>query len=158
VVDQEYFDSKIRPLLETNDVEFIGEIAEMEKDDFLGNALALLFPVDWPEPFGLVMIEALACGTPVIARPCGSVPELLRHGVTGLMASDVDGLVRAVQAIPSISRQKCRAEFEARFTANVMAASYEQIYCQLIDRRCTEVPHNNGRSLRKMAEGERSIA
>jgi glycosyltransferase involved in cell wall biosynthesis len=153
VVDQEYFDSKIRPLLETNDVEFIGEIAEMEKDDFLGNALALLFPVDWPEPFGLVMIEALACGTPVIARPCGSVPEVLRHGVTGLMASDVDGLVRAVQAIPSISRQKCRAEFEARFTANVMAANYERIYCQLIDRRCIEVRHNDGRSHRKVVEG-----
>ena len=82
-VDQEYFDSKIRPLLKTDDVEFIGEIGEREKNEFLGNATALLFPIDWPEPFGLVMIEALACGTPVIARPCGSVPEVLRRGVTG---------------------------------------------------------------------------
>jgi glycosyltransferase involved in cell wall biosynthesis len=156
-VDQEYFDNKIKPLFETADVEFVGEIAEREKDDFLGNALALLFPVDWPEPFGLVMIEALACGTPVIARPCGSVPEVLSHGETGFMASDVDGLVRAVQAITSISRQKCRAEFEARFTAGVMAANYEQIYCQLIDRRSMEVRHNDSRSHRKMVEAERSI-
>ena len=156
-VDQEYFDNKIKPLFETADVEFVGEIAEREKDDFLGNALALLFPVDWPEPFGLVMIEALACGTPVIARPCGSVPEVLSHGETGFMASDVDGLVRAVQAITSISRQKCRAEFEARFTAGVMAANYEQIYCQLIDRRRMEVRHNDSRSHPKMVGAERSI-
>src|ERR1700758_706729 len=103
------------------------------------------------------MIEALACGTPVIARPCGSVPEVLRDGVTGIMASGIDGLVRAVQAIPSISRQKCRAEFEARFTANVMAANYEQIYCQLIDRRRIEVRHNDSQSHAKAVEAERSI-
>src|SRR6201988_1189282 len=102
VVDQEYFDSNIRPLLKTEGVEFIGEIGEREKSDFLGNAIALLFPVDWPEPFGLVMIEALACGTPVIARPCGSVPELLRDGVTGFVHANLDGLVDAVHRISSI--------------------------------------------------------
>jgi glycosyltransferase involved in cell wall biosynthesis len=153
VVDQEYFDSKIRPLLKTEGVEFIGEIGEREKSDFLGNAIALLFPVDWPEPFGLVMIEALACGTPVIARPCGSVPEVLRHGVTGLMASGVDDLVQAVRAIPSISRQRCREEFEARFTANVMAANYEQIYCQLIDDAPTQARQNDGQPARRIAAG-----
>jgi glycosyltransferase involved in cell wall biosynthesis len=103
------------------------------------------------------MIEALACGTPVIARPCGSVPEVLRHGVTGVMASDVDSLVRAVQAITSISRQKCRAEFENRFTADVMTTNYEKIYCQLMDRGCTEVRHNEGGSRRKVPEVDRSI-
>jgi glycosyltransferase involved in cell wall biosynthesis len=128
-------------------------IGEREKSDFLGNAIALLFPVDWPEPFGLVMIEALACGTPVIARPCGSVPEVLRHGVTGLMASGVDDLVQAVHAIPSISRQRCREEFEARFTANVMAANYEQIYCQLIDDAPTQARQNDGQPARRIAAG-----
>jgi glycosyltransferase involved in cell wall biosynthesis len=155
-VDQEYFDSKIRPLLKTDDVEFIGEIGEREKNEFLGNATALLFPIDWPEPFGLVMIEALACGTPVIARPCGSVPEVLRHGVTGLVASDIDGLVQAVQAVSSLSRQRCRAEFEARFTAGVMAENYEQIYSQLIDDSRT-ARHSDGRSPRRGAEEEAVI-
>ena len=160
VVDQEYFNSKIRPLLNTEGVEFIGEIAERDKSDFLGNAIALLFPVDWPEPFGLVMIEALACGTPVIARPRGSVPEVLRHGVTGLLASGVDDLVQAVHAIASISRQSCRAEFEARFTANVMAANYERIYCQLINDPRTQARHNGGKPAPRIAarvvERERS--
>ena len=153
VVDQEYFDTKIRPLLKTEGVEFIGEIGKREKSDFLGNAIALLFPVDWPEPFGLVMIEALACGTPVIARPCGSVPEVLRDGMTGFMASSVDDLVQAVHAISSISRQCCRAEFEARFTASVMAANYEQIYCQLIDDPRTQARQNGGLPARGIVGG-----
>jgi glycosyltransferase involved in cell wall biosynthesis len=136
LVDRDYFETKIRPLLETGDVEFLGEISEREKSEFLGNAMALLFPVDWPEPFGLVMIEALTCGTPVIARPCGSVPEVLRHGVTGFMALSVAGLVQAVQQITSISRARCRAEFETRFTASV-ATNYERIYYQLVDKRRT---------------------
>jgi glycosyltransferase involved in cell wall biosynthesis len=129
--DREYFDSVIKPLLSVPGVEFIGEINEEEKRHFLGGALALLFTVDWPEPFGLVMIEALACGTPVIARPCGSVPEVLRHGVTGFIGSSVDELVAAVYKIGEISRQKCRDEFERRFTAEVMAANYERVYYQL---------------------------
>ena len=129
--DRDYFDTVIKPMLSAPGVEFIGEINEAEKQQFLGGALALLFPIDWPEPFGLVMIEALACGTPVIARPCGSVPEILRHGVTGSIGSSVEELVAAVENIGAISRQRCREEFETRFTAEVMASNYEQVYYQL---------------------------
>jgi Glycosyl transferases group 1 len=136
-VDREYFESKILPLLKWREVEFIGEIGERDKSEFLGNAIALVFPIEWPEPFGLVMIEAMACGTPVIARPCGSVPEVLRDGVPGFTASSVDGLAEAVRRISVISRQDCRAEFEARFTADVMAAKYEELYYRLIEERRT---------------------
>jgi glycosyltransferase involved in cell wall biosynthesis len=129
--DRDYFDSVIKPLLSAPGIEFIGEISEAEKQQFLGGAVALLFPVDWPEPFGLVMIEALACGTPLIARPCGSVPEVLRHGVTGYIGSSVHELVGAVHKLGDISRQKCREEFDCRFTAEVMAANYERVYWQL---------------------------
>jgi glycosyltransferase involved in cell wall biosynthesis len=129
--DREYFENVVKPLLSSPGIEFIGEINEGEKQDFLGDALALLFPVDWPEPFGLVMIEALACGTPVIARPCGSVPEVLRQGVTGFMAMDLDDLVAAAGKIDQISRARCREEFDQRFTAQVMAAHYERIYYEL---------------------------
>jgi glycosyltransferase involved in cell wall biosynthesis len=132
--DREYFDTVIRPLLSAPGIEFIGEINEAQKQDFLGGALALLFPVDWPEPFGLVMIEALACGTPVIARPCGSVPEVLRHGISGFIESSVDDLVDAVHKVHDISRRTCRDEFERRFTAEAMADNYEQVYYQLADR------------------------
>ena len=141
--DRQYFESVIKPLLTDPGVEFIGEINDIQKEEFLGGALALLFTVDWPEPFGLVMIEALACGTPVIARPCGSVPEILRDGVTGFMASSVDDLVDRVRKIPELSRAACRQEFEARFTAEVMAANYEQIYHQLLDR-CPAPEWRNG--------------
>jgi glycosyltransferase involved in cell wall biosynthesis len=130
-IDREYFDAVIKPRLSAPGIEFIGEINETEKQQFLGDALALLFPIDWPEPFGLVMIEALACGTPVIARRCGSVPEILRHGVTGFIGSSLAELVAAVENIGSISRRKCRDEFETRFTADVMAANYESVYSQL---------------------------
>ncbi len=133
--DREYFEAKIKPLLASPDVEFIGEINEKEKNDFLGQALALLFPIDWPEPFGLVMIEALACGTPVIARPCGSVPEILRHGVTGFIANEVEELVDAVKRIDQISRLRCREEFESRFTVEIMATNYEKVYWRVITER-----------------------
>jgi glycosyltransferase involved in cell wall biosynthesis len=132
VVDQDYFESDIRPRIDSRNVEFIGEIGEHEKNEFLGDALALLFPIDWPEPFGLVMSEALACGTPVIARPCGSVPEIIKHGVTGFVASSLDDLVHAVHNVSGIVRGKCREVFETRFTADAMAANYERIYYQLI--------------------------
>ncbi len=129
--DRQYFEAVIRPLLSTPGIEFIGEINEAQKQEFLGGALALLFPVDWPEPFGLVMIEALACGTPVIARPCGSVPEVLRHRVSGFVESSVDDLVDAVHKVHEISRRTCRDEFERRFTAEVMADNYEEVYYRL---------------------------
>jgi glycosyltransferase involved in cell wall biosynthesis len=134
-VDRDYFDAVVKPLLSTPGVEFLGEINDSEKEDFLGGALALLFTVDWPEPFGLAMIEAMACGTPVIARPCGSVPEVLRPGVTGLIASGIDDLVRAAAQIGKLSRQDCREVFEQRFTSEVMAANYERVYYRLIDER-----------------------
>jgi glycosyltransferase involved in cell wall biosynthesis len=129
--DRQYFESVIKPMLSTPGIEFIGEISESQKEQFLGGALALLFPVDWPEPFGLVMIEALACGTPVIARPCGSVPEVLRHGVSGFIGSSLRDLVAAVRKVDEISRQSCRHEFESRFTVEGMAANYERVYYQL---------------------------
>jgi glycosyltransferase involved in cell wall biosynthesis len=130
--DREYFQSKIKPLLSLPGIEYVGEITEKEKSEFLGEALALLFPVDWPEPFGLAVIEALACGTPVIARPCGSVPELIRDGVTGLLASDLEQLVAAVERVSQISREACRADFESRFTVEMMATNYEQVYRQVL--------------------------
>jgi len=133
--DREYFEAVIKPLLSSPGVEYIGEISGLEKEKFLGEALALLFPIDWPEPFGLVMIEALACGTPVIARPCGSVSEVLREGVSGYIASNVDDLVAAVRRLSDVSRRSCRDEFERRFTAEQMAANYETVYYDLIDKR-----------------------
>ena len=112
-VDQAYFEAVIKPRLCPPAVEYIGEIGDAEKSEFLGNALALMFTIDWPEPFGLAMIEAMACGTPVIARPCGSVPEVLAHGVTGFIAETVDELITAVHKIEGLSRERCRQEFEA---------------------------------------------
>jgi glycosyltransferase involved in cell wall biosynthesis len=133
-VDREYFDTVVKPLLSTPGIEYLGEISEPEKQQFLGEALALLFPIDWAEPFGLVMIEALACGTPVIARPCGSVPEVLKDGISGLIASDVDGLVEAVRKVGDLPRRFVRKEFETRFTATIMATNYEGLYYDLIER------------------------
>lgn len=131
--DREYFHRVVAPLLEDPLVEFLGEIPEEAKPEFLGNALALLFPIDWPEPFGLVMIEAMACGTPVIARPCGSVPEVLVPGVTGFVGDTVDDLVDAVKRIDLIDRQACRQHVEARFTAERMVGAYEALYARLLD-------------------------
>jgi glycosyltransferase involved in cell wall biosynthesis len=133
--NEAYFNAVIKPLLSSSTIEYVGEIGGSQKQEFLGNALALIFPIDWPEPFGLVMIEALACGTPVIARPFGSVPEILRNGVTGFVESDIDGLVEAVRRVSSLSRHACRKEFEARFTADIMAARYESLYYDMIRPR-----------------------
>jgi glycosyltransferase involved in cell wall biosynthesis len=129
--DQEYFDSVIRPMLGEPGIEFLGEIGDDDKAEFLGRAYALLFPIDWPEPFGLVMIEAMACGTPVIAFRRGSVPEVVEEGVTGYIVSDVDEAARAVARIPSLSRARCRAEFEQRFSAGRMARDYLAAYATL---------------------------
>jgi glycosyltransferase involved in cell wall biosynthesis len=152
VVDGAYFEQVIKPRLSSPNVEYIGEINESQKNEFLGSALALMFTIDWPEPFGLAMIEALACGTPVIARPCGSVPEVLRNGVSGIIASEFDDLVQAVKNIDSVSREACRKEFETRFTADVIAAQYERIYRELISARC------NGSRPRTRFEEGRSAA
>src|SRR5437660_3960077 len=111
-VDQDYFESEIAPLLRNSLVELVGEIGDGEKDEFLGNAYALLFPIDWPEPFGLVMIESMACGTPIIAYRRGSVPEIMKDGVSGFIVDDVDTAVKAVERIPAFSRKACRQYFE----------------------------------------------
>jgi glycosyltransferase involved in cell wall biosynthesis len=134
VVDRAYFEQVIKPKLDPPHVEYIGEINEVEKNEFLGNAIALMFTIDWPEPFGLAMIEAMACGTPVIARGCGSVPEIVRDGVTGFIRNDFDDLVAAVGNISSISRETCRAEFEQRFTTTVMVDNYERAYRRIIEQ------------------------
>lgn len=131
-VDREYFAEVIKPRIKAPMIEYIGEIDDVQKSEFLGGALALLFTIDWPEPFGLAMIEALACGTPVIARPCGAVPEVIRPGVTGFLAREIDELVAAVGRIDSIPREQCRREFEERFTSEVMIAKYERVYNRLI--------------------------
>jgi glycosyltransferase involved in cell wall biosynthesis len=131
--DQEYFHDRIEPLLGHPLVEYIGEIGEGEKGEFLGNAIALLFPVDWPEPFGLVMIEAMACGTPVIATPRGSVPEIVRQGVSGFVVADEEEAVDAVERARRLDRAACRAHFEERFAAGRMARDYLGIYSKAME-------------------------
>ena len=138
-VDRHYFESVITPLLSDSIVEFVGEIGEKEKDEFLGNAYALLFPIDWPEPFGLVMIEAMACGTPVIAYRGGAVPEVMEQGHTGFIVQGLDDAVEAVQHVARLSRKRCREVFERRFTATRMAHDYVQHFERLI-ARSREVP------------------
>jgi glycosyltransferase involved in cell wall biosynthesis len=131
--DQAYWDEKIRPMVKANaNVEYLGEIAEHEKADFLGQASAMLFPVDWPEPFGLVMIEAMACGTPVIAFRCGSVPEVVEEGVSGFVVETVNQAAAAVARVASLDRSNVRAAFEHRFTIERAARDYLQLYQQLI--------------------------
>jgi glycosyltransferase involved in cell wall biosynthesis len=130
--ERTYFKTRIEPLVDGRDVQFVGEIGEREKATFLGNAAALLFPICWPEPFGLVMIEAMACGTPVIAFPCGSVPEIIDDGVTGFV-TDAGHAVEAIKTIGKLPRRQVRARFEERFTAARMAQDYARIY----DKICT---------------------
>jgi glycosyltransferase involved in cell wall biosynthesis len=137
-VDEEYFKTKIEPLL-SPDVEFIGEIAEHEKSEFLGNAAALLFPIAWREPFGLVMIESMACGTPVIAFNNGSVCEVLENGVTGFIVNTEAEAVGALKHIARLNRDTVRAEFERRFTAQHMARNHLKLYSRLAHFR-TPVP------------------
>ena len=132
--DMVYFRKEIEPLLGAPEVEFIGEIGDAQKSDFIGNARALLFPIDWPEPFGLVMIEAMACGTPVIAWNCGSVPEVVDHGRTGFIVASEDEAVAAVRAVGGLDRAQVRAIFEERFSAPIMAGNYVDIYERLLAR------------------------
>ena len=127
-VDREYFKEKIEPLLDDPMIEFIGEVNDVQKRDFLGNAYATLFPIDWPEPFGLVMIESMACGVPVIAMRRGSVPEVIDHCVTGLIVDDEDDAVRAVRRASMLNRLGIRQRFEERFTAQRMADDYLSVY------------------------------
>jgi glycosyltransferase involved in cell wall biosynthesis len=132
-VDRDYFEEVVAPLLKDPLVEYLGEIGEGEKNEFLGKAYALLFPIDWPEPFGLVMIEAMACGTPVIAYRCGSVPEVIEEGVTGFIVQGLEDAVQAVKRISTLSRRRCRQLFEERFSAARMARDYLAIYRKLVE-------------------------
>jgi glycosyltransferase involved in cell wall biosynthesis len=120
-------------------VEWVGEISDQQKNEFLGNAYALLFPIDWPEPFGLVMIEAMACGTPVIAYDRGSIPEVMENGVTGFIVSEIEQAVEAVDRVRDLSRARCREVFEKRFIANRMASDYVNAFMRLADSRVRRV-------------------
>ncbi|WP_028226910.1 glycosyltransferase family 4 protein [Paraburkholderia ferrariae] len=133
--DRAYYEEVIKPLMALPHVEYIGEIGEHEKREFLGNAHALVFPIDWPEPFGLVMIEAMACGTPVIAFKRGSVPEVIENGVSGFVVEDEIGAVAAVKRLSTLSREKVRAAFEARFSSKVMARNYVAVYEELLRQK-----------------------
>jgi glycosyltransferase involved in cell wall biosynthesis len=136
-VDEDYFRTEIRPLLDGPGIEFIGEINEREKTAFLGEAAALLFPVDWPEPFGLVMIEAMACGTPVLAFRCGSIPEIIENGVTGEVVNSEEEALAALPKILSYNRRAVRQRFEERYTATRMAKDYVNTYHKLSRKRTT---------------------
>jgi glycosyltransferase involved in cell wall biosynthesis len=148
-VDQAYWTEVVKPLLDSHpEVEYLGEIDEAQKADFLGNARALLFPIDWPEPFGLVTIEAMACGTPVIAFRRGCVSEVIEDGVSGFIVDGVAEAVEAVGRIDRLSRRETRLCFERRFTAERMACDYVAIYHQLAGVRM-EAAH-----LRRMKDGD----
>ena len=139
-VDVVYFDTVIRPLLDNPLIEFLGEIGDERKAEFLGDARALLFPINWPEPFGLVMIEAMACGTPVIAWDCGSVPEVVEPGVTGFIVNSEEEGLAAIARVADLGRQRVRAVFERRFTSTVMAGAYLDVYARLLGRRRAILP------------------
>jgi glycosyltransferase involved in cell wall biosynthesis len=131
--DQDYYDQVIRPLIDHPLIDFIGEIGDAEKPEFLSGAMALLLPLDWPEPFGLVMIEAMACGAPVIAYNRGSVAEIIDEGLTGFVVEDETSAVAAVGRLSTLSRAAVRQQFEARFTARRMALDYLDAYRGLIE-------------------------
>ena len=143
--DREYFEAVVRPMLADPRIEFVGEVNDREKGALLGDALALLFPVDWPEPFGLVMVEALACGTPVIARARGSTPEVIAHGRTGFLCETEDEMVRAVAGIGHLRRADCRADFERRFTVARMVDAYLDVYSRVQATRVSRVTARTGR-------------
>jgi glycosyltransferase involved in cell wall biosynthesis len=140
-VDEDYFRNDILPLIDGPGVEFIGEINEGEKTKFLGEAAALLFPVDWPEPFGLVMIEAMACGTPVLAFRCGSVPEVIEDGVTGKVVDSEEEAIAALPAILAYDRRAVRRRFDERFSSARMAKDYVSTYRRLSKTRTSGVRH-----------------
>lgn len=142
--DQEYFENVIQPAVKDSDTEFIGEIGYPQKNDFLGEAAALIFPISWPEPFGIVMIEAMACGTPVIAFPYGSVPEVVADGVSGYIVPDEVAAVEAIKNIDKLDRKKVRKHFEQNFTADRMALDYLKIYEKMVGRKKAPLTASSG--------------
>lgn len=151
----DYFESNVRPHIDGHFIEYVGEISESEKSQFLGEALALINPIDWPEPFGLVMIEAMACGTPVLARPLGSAPEIITDGVTGILKIDIRDLARSVRVCEHLDRVEIRRTFEKRFSIERMTREYLHVYRKLIaghgsEKRDLEILHESAHS-RRMA-------
>ena len=142
--DQEYFDTVIKPELDSPDIEFVGEIGYAEKNDFLGQAMALLFPIAWPEPFGIVMIEAMACGTPVISYPFGSVPEVVADGISGYIVSGEKAAHSAIENLHKLDRKKVRRHFEQNFTADRMALDYLKIYERMVSRKKVPLTASSG--------------
>jgi len=137
--DRVYYEAAVEPLLNHPLIEFVGEISDAEKNDFVGNAMALVCPYDWPEPFGLVLIEALACGTPVLAYRRGSIPEIIDHGSTGFVCETVDEMVEAVGQVALLERRRCRAAFDERFTADRMARDYVALYERILEGVAVQV-------------------
>jgi glycosyltransferase involved in cell wall biosynthesis len=142
--DKEYYEHDIKPLLGSELIEFIGEISDLEKNEFLGNAAAFLFPINWSEPFGIVLIESLACALPVVAYPLGSVPEIIEDGVSGFLVKDVDEAVDAVANIEIIDRKDCRRSFEQRFSVRRMAKDYLNIYQRIVKREPETIALTDG--------------
>jgi glycosyltransferase involved in cell wall biosynthesis len=142
--DKNYFEAYIRPMLDDKLIEFVGEISDLEKNDFLGNAAALLFPINWCEPFGIVLIEAMACGLPIIAYPLGSTPEIIQDGVCGFLVQNVDEAMIALQNLSAIDRRQCRRVFEERFSVKRMARDYLSIYARIAKREPESIALVNG--------------
>lgn len=138
--DRVFFEREVKPLLDPPRIEYVGEVTDAEKNEILGRARALLLPIDWPEPFGLTFIESMACGTPVITRPCGSVPEIVRPGVSGLIGSTLEDVVDAIRNIDVIDRSRCRAEFEQRFCVERMTDDYERVYQRILSAKTGSRP------------------
>ena len=156
-VDQEYWDAKIQPLVAANrNIEFLGEINEYEKAEFLGDALGLVFSVDWPEPFGLAMIEAMACGTPVIAFPRGSVPEVISEGVSGFVVDNIEDAVAAVARLASLDRAGVRGEFERHFLAERMTRDYVSLYEKVLAGRRMSARAGQGRAITARRSAQRT--
>lgn len=149
--DRDYFRERIEPLLAHPLVEYVGEITDAEKNDFLGEACALVAPFDWPEPFGLVFIEALACGTPVVAYRRGSVPEIIDNGVTGYICEQLDDLATAVEQVSILDRRRCRQAFEAQFTVERMVQDYLDVYKRIVGKRSAAAIRSHGRPVEKPA-------
>jgi glycosyltransferase involved in cell wall biosynthesis len=153
--DREYMEQVIRPILRNSSAEFIGEIGDKDKKEFLANAYALLFPIDWPEPFGLSMIEAMACGTPVLAFRCGSVPEIIDPGVTGQIVDSMDEAIRVMPQVLALDRRAVRQKFEQRFSASRMAKDYVQVYRSLIKQQV--LPERDAPVSRRQPELEQGM-
>ena len=146
--DRKYFHAEIEPLLEGDFVEFLGEVDDVQKQELIGNAMALIHPVEFPEPFGIVMIEAMACGTPIVGFRTGSIPEVVDEGVTGFVVDDIDSAVKALAKVKQLNRKEIRRVFEKRFTSARMANDYLAIYDRLISKRIIANKQNVGAELR----------